>query len=153
MKAVIVYDSVYGNTELVAKSIAKALEAAGHTPRLVHVRDAKGGVEGDILMMGSPTRIGTMTGRMKRFLKRMDGGTWGGKPVAAFDTEMQGMIEKDGASAAAKMHDLARKKGVRVHTPVLKVGVSEIRGPLSPGWEAGVEAYVKEFLAAAGSWG
>lgn len=152
MKAVIVYDSVFGNTELVAKTIAKTLESSGHSPLLVRARDAKGGVEGDLLFVGSPTRIGTMTGRMRRFLKRIDSGTWGRRPVAAFDTEMQGVLEDEGASAAAKMHDIARKRGIRVYTPVLKVGVSDVKGPLSPGSEAAVEAYVKEFLAAAGSW-
>ncbi len=148
MKGVIVYDSVYGNTELVAKMIAARLEAEGHSAQLLRVRDAlKGRLEGDFMFMGSPTRLGSMTGRMRRFIKGIDWDSWGKRPVAAFDTEMDEVIAKDGASAAAKMHDLARSKGAKVHTPVLKVGVVAVRGPLSPGSEAGIGAYVSEFMS------
>lgn len=130
--------------------LARALEEAGHSAELVRARDAlKRPVSGDVLFLGSPTRFGTMTGRMKKVLRRIDPQVWGSRPVAAFDTGMQGVIDKDGASAAAKMHDIARSRGVRVHTPVLKVGVTTIRGPLSPGWEEAVRAYVMEILASA----
>lgn len=133
-----------------AEALARALEAAGHSARLIRAKGAlKERVEGDMLFIGSPTRIGSMTGRMKRFLKRMDAEQWRRKPVAAFDTEMQDVLRDDGASAAAKMHDLARSRGIKVHTPVLKVGVSGVKGPLSEGSEAAIEAYVTEFLRAA----
>lgn len=149
-KGVVVYDSVYGNTELVAKMIADALEARGHSAVLVRAKDALGSaVEGDVLFMGSPTRMGAMTGKMRKFLKRVDAARWSGKPAAAFDTEMQDVIEKDGASAAAKIHDLARSRGIKVYTPVLKVGVTGIKGPLAPGSEEAVGAYVEEFLGSA----
>ena len=148
MKGIIVYDSVYGNTELVAKGLAERLGAAGHSVQLLRARDAlKGRIEGDFLFMGSPTRLGSMTRRMRIFIKGMDWGAWGKRPVAAFDTEMVEVIAKDGASAAAKMHDLARSKGAKVHTPVLKVGVAGVRGPLSPDSDIGIEAYVNEFLS------
>lgn len=131
--------------------IARTLEAEGHTVRLVRAKAAlKGRVEGDLLFLGSPTRIGTMTGRMKKVVRRLDPDLWGRRPVAVFDTEMQGVIEAGGASAAAKMHDIARSKGINVHTPVLKVGVDGMRGPLSKGSDRAVEAYVKEVLHLAG---
>lgn len=150
MKCVVVYDSVYGNTELVAKGIAECFEAEGHSAMLLRAKDArKESLEGDMLFIGSPTRIGTMTGRTKRFIKGMDWGAWGKKPVATFDTEIQDVIAKGGAGAAAKMHDLAKSKGANVHTPVLKVGVTGIRGPLSPESGKSIEAYVKEFLESA----
>ena len=152
MKAVIVYHSVYGNTESVARMVSKSLESMGLSVELLRAKDAsKSMPEGDILIVGSPTRMGTMTGRMKRFLKRVDAGRWTGKSAATFDTEVQEVIEKNGASAAAKMHDILRAKGLRVHTPVLKVGVTGIRGPLTPGSEAVVEAYAAELLRFAGS--
>lgn len=152
MKAVIVYDSVYGNTASVADMISKSMESMGHSVELVRAKDAAHShLDGDVLIVGSPTRMGTMTGRMKRFLKKMDADPWTGKYAAAFDTEVQEVIEKNGASAAAKMHDVLRAKGLRVHTPVLKVGVTGIRGPLSAGADAVVEAYVAELLKWAGA--
>jgi hypothetical protein len=57
------------------------------------------------------------------------------------------VIDANGASAAAKIHDIARSEGFRVHTPVLKVGVQGIKGPLSSNADEIVAAYVKEFLA------
>jgi len=151
VKAVVVYDSVYGNTESVAKSIARHIEASGHTAEVLRAKDAiRANVDGELLVVGSPTRMGTMTGKMKRFLKQMDAAPLKGSTVAAFDTEVQDVIEKNGASAAAKMHDIARSRGLKVHTPVLKVGVTGIRGPLAQGWEASVEAYVVELLRSAG---
>ena len=132
-----------------AEEIARALEAEGHSVRLVRAKAAlKERLEGDMLFLGSPTRIGSMTGRMKKFLKRMDPGPWRDRPVATFDTEMQDVMEKDGASAAAKMRDIARSRGLTVHLPVLKVGVAGVKGPLSPGSERAVDAHVSEFLRA-----
>ncbi|MEW5748033.1 MAG: flavodoxin domain-containing protein [Candidatus Thermoplasmatota archaeon] len=149
-KGTIVYDSVYGNTELVARMLAQVLEEEGHSAEVVRAKDAlRRPVTGDILFLGSPTRLGTMTGRMRKVVSRLDPEAWGGRSVAAFDTGMQGIIDEDGASAAAKMHDIARSRGVRVHTPVLKVGVVSIRGPLSPRWEDMVRAYVREVLSSA----
>jgi len=98
------------------------------------------------MFVGSPTRIGSMTRRTRKFLEGMDWAPWGKKPVAVFDTELEEVIEKDGASAASKMHDLAKSKGARVHTPVLKVGVTGTKGPLSADSDRVIEAYVKEFL-------
>jgi flavodoxin len=150
VRGVIVYDSVYGNTEQVARMLAGAFEAEGHPARLVRAKDAlRQPVSGDFLVLGSPTRFGTMTGRMKKVVRSLDPAAWGQRPVAAFDTEMQGIIDKDGASAAAKIHDVARSKGIRVHTPVLKVGVVTIRGPLSPDSEKLIGAYVREFVSVA----
>ncbi len=133
-----------------AKTIARTLEAAGHLVRLTRVKDAlKTQAEGDILFVGSPTRIGTMTGRTRKLLEHMDVGPWRGKPVVAFDTEAQELLKGSGGGAAAKIHDLAVSRGLTVHTPVLRVGVSRIKGPLSTGSEGLVEAYVKEFLRSA----
>ena len=133
-----------------AKAIARTLEAAGHPVRLMRVKDAlKTQAEGDTLFVGSPTRIGTMTGRTWKLLKNMDVGPWRGKPVVAFDTEAQELLKGSGGGAAARIHDLAVSRGLTVHTPVLRVGVSGIKGPLSTGSEGLVEAYVKEFLRSA----
>ncbi len=148
MKGIIVYDSVYGNTELAAKRIAESLEAEGHSAEVIHVKEAgRHRTEGDILFIGSPTRMGGMTRGARRFVKGFDKAYWGTRPVAAFDTEMVEVIQKEGASAAAKIHDLARTRGVKVFSPVLKVGVTGIRGPLADGADEVIGAYVKEFVA------
>lgn len=148
MKCLVVYDSVYGNTKRVAESIADVLGRSGHAVQVLEVRDAiKSKLDADLMFIGSPTRMGDMTRKTRRFLKGIGAASWGQRPVAAFDTEMAEVIRNNGASAAAKIYDLARSKGMRVHTPVLKIGVTGMKGPLSPDAGAMIEAYVAEVLA------
>lgn len=150
MRCLVVYDSAYGNTRGVAELIGERLRARGHDAQVLHARDAaKVETDFDMLFVGSPTRMGTMTRKTRRFLRKLDVGRWGQRLVVAFDTEMAEVIRDNGASAAAKIHDLARSRGMRVHTPVLKVGVKGMRGPLADDAGETVEAYVAEVLAAA----
>jgi flavorubredoxin len=148
MNGMVVYDSVYGNTKTVAEVIAKTLASEGHTAEVVHVREAPERIpEAAFLFVGSPTRVGTMTRKTRKLLKAISEEAIRGKPLAAFDTEGEAVIKANGASAAAKIHDLAKSKGAKVHTPVLKVGVSGIKGPLSPNAEEIIRSYVREFVS------
>jgi flavodoxin len=85
MKALVVYDSEYGNTQQVAKAIA---EAIGGGTRYLDVDDARQASleELDLLVVGSPTQGGRPTKATQAFLKglpRLDG-----TAVAAFDTRI-----------------------------------------------------------------
>lgn len=89
MKAMVVYDSVYGNTEKVARAIASALEAGAE----VQVKAAGdvnmeqlGGI--DLLVVGSPTQAFNMIAGSKEFLKSLTAQALKGMKVAAFDTRI-----------------------------------------------------------------
>jgi flavodoxin len=89
MKTVIVYDSVYGNTEQIAKTIAQAigttdeveLRRAGDVPSM-NMRSI------DLLIVGSPTQGGRPTPAVQAFLKQIPASVLGNVGVAAFDTRL-----------------------------------------------------------------
>jgi flavodoxin len=85
MKALVVYDSQYGNTQRVAQAIA---EAIGNDTRYVDVDDAR--LEDletlDLLVVGSPTQGGRPTKATQTFLKQLP--SLEGKEAGAFDTRI-----------------------------------------------------------------
>jgi flavodoxin len=89
MKALVIYDSVFGNTEKVAQSIGSALAAAGETETIRVASASLQKLEGiDLLVVGSPTRKFSPTKGVTRFLKRLPAGSLSGVKVAAFDTRV-----------------------------------------------------------------
>lgn len=89
MKALVVYDSVYGNTEKIARRIAVGLEDAAEV-RAVPVAEVKADdLKGlDLLLVGSPTQAFGMIAGPKAFFKNLPAGAIKGVKVAAFDTRM-----------------------------------------------------------------
>ena len=90
MKALVIYDSFFGNTEKVAKAIGGALGE----PKDVSVsrvsemnRDLLKDLE--LLIVGSPTRAFSATPAIKTLVKSLHGGILEGVKVSAFDTRMK----------------------------------------------------------------
>lgn len=85
MKALVVYDSVFGNTEKVAQTMGEALGA-----QALRVGDVKAEhVTGlDVLVVGSPTRAFSPTPAIKRWVSGLPSRSLQGVKVAAFDTRM-----------------------------------------------------------------
>jgi Flavodoxin len=63
MKAVVVYESMYGNTHEVAQHIAEGLRASKVEVEVLHVGAATGDVvrAADLLIVGGPTHVHAMT--------------------------------------------------------------------------------------------
>jgi flavodoxin I len=89
MKALVLYDSVFGNTEKVAQAIAAALGSPDEVACL-RVRDANHEkLQGlSLLVVGSPTRGFRPTAALSKFLKNIPSGGLAGMKVAAFDTRI-----------------------------------------------------------------
>ena len=85
MKALVVYDSQFGNTEAVAKAIGEALDAEVMKVGAVSP-DAL--IRLDLLIAGAPTQAGRPTGAMKQFLADLPAKALEGVDVAAFDTRL-----------------------------------------------------------------
>jgi flavodoxin len=89
MKSLVIYDSMYGNTEKIAQAIGKALQTRGDT-RVVSVKEANldllKGI--DLLLVGSPTQAFNPLPAVKNFLKSLPKGSLAGMKVVAFDTRM-----------------------------------------------------------------
>jgi len=89
MKALVVYDSFFGNTERIARSIGNALgrpEDVG----IIQVGNVRPeqltGLK--LLIVGSPTRAFRPSPAVKNFLKSIPKNGLNGVKVAAFDTRM-----------------------------------------------------------------
>jgi flavodoxin len=87
MKAMVVYDSVFGNTGKVAQAIGEALGSPEEV-EVVQVGDARPEqVEGlTLLIVGSPTQQFSPTGAIANFVKGIPRNGLEGVKVAAFDT-------------------------------------------------------------------
>jgi menaquinone-dependent protoporphyrinogen IX oxidase len=150
MKGIVVYDTSYGNTKKIAETIADTLRDSGIEVDLFYVKDVKklSGRDYDFLVLGSPTKFGTMSFTIKRFLGKFKD-DWAGKPFAAFDTENPENIERSQAenkewSAAEKIADKLKEKKMKQLLPVLKALVMGQKGPLVDGEVNRTKNYARE---------
>lgn len=129
MKGVIVYDTTHGNTKKIAETITETLKESGIEVDLLHVKDVKklDAKDYDFLILGSPTRIGTMSFAVKGFIGGLKSEELMNKPFAAFDTELPDVIEKQKATAAEKIAERLREKKMNQLLPVLKTAVLGIK--------------------------
>jgi flavodoxin len=129
MKSIVIYDSQYGNTERIARSIRDVLAEQGDVT-LVRVADYNPamltGVE--LLLVSSPTQKFRPTDAIKGFLKGIPAGTLKGLRVAAFDTRLTQenidatpilphFVKLFGYAAEAIGKELQKKGGVLVLPP------------------------------------
>ena len=143
MKILLVYDSVFGNTEKVAHAIADGLRGKGLV-ELIRPDGASperlAGV--DLLVVGSPTRGFRPTEGLTALLKGLRPGALQGVRVAAFDTRILASDIKQaalrfmvnvGGYAAAKIADRLSKAGAALVAPPEGFYVEDTEGPLKPG--------------------
>jgi flavodoxin len=157
VKVVIAVDSIYGNTRLVGEALKEEIENAGHEVELINLRkEFRVPSGGDMLFVGSPTRVAKMTGRSKRFVKKLDVKSWSGKTLVAFDTHMpipdDPEERKKGLKwvepgAAGKLSTLAASRGLKTHSPPLRCVVSDMKGPVAPGELEKAREYARQLLA------
>jgi flavodoxin len=139
MKGIVIYDTSHGNTKKIAETITETLKASEIEVDLFHVKDAKlSAKDYNFLVLGSPTKFGTMSFAIKFFLGKVKSEEWVNKPFAAFDTENpenveQSRIQNKEWSAAEKIAVKLKEKNMRQLLPVLKALVLGQKGPLVDG--------------------
>jgi menaquinone-dependent protoporphyrinogen IX oxidase len=151
MKGIVVYDTSYGNTKKIAETIAEALRESGIEVDLFDVKDVKklSAKDYDFLVLGSPTRFGTMSFAIRGFLGKVKTEEWMSKPFASFDTENPENIERARSerkewSAAEKISEKLRDKKMNELLPVLKAVVLGQKGPLKEGEIARTKDFTRE---------
>jgi flavodoxin len=115
MNTLVVYDSVYGNTEIVARSIAQAIdsEISGEV-RVLRVGQVTPDdwETADLLILGSPTHGAMATEAVQALLARMGPQAREGARAATFDTRLTWrFLERWGGFAAPKIADTLKEKG------------------------------------------
>jgi flavodoxin len=149
MKVVVVYDSVYGNTEIVARAIAAALPGDVRAQRVGQVQ-ASDLESADLLILGSPTHGALPTQAIQALIERIGPPAREGARLATFDTRLTwGFLERWGGFAAPKMADPLQAKGwtlVGAAGGFLVKGLK--KGPLKRGEAERAAAWAKELVEA-----
>jgi menaquinone-dependent protoporphyrinogen IX oxidase len=155
-RAIVIYDTSFGNTRRIAETIAATLNEDGIETDVFSIKKVKklSGNDYNFLALGSPTRYGTMSFAIKFFLGKIKSEEWMNKPFVAFDTENPENVEKSRAenknwSAAEKIAEKLREKKMNQLLPVLKALVqsSGLKGPLVEGEIERTKKYAKEIAA------
>jgi len=149
MKGIVVYDTSYGNTKKIAETIVETLKESGIEVDLFDVKDVKklSAKDYNFLILGSPTRFGTMSFAIRGFLGKVKSEEWMNKPFAAFDTENPENVEKKQGSAAEKIAEKLIEKKINQLLPVLKAFVHEMKGPLVEGEVERTKEYARSLAA------
>jgi flavodoxin len=115
MNTVIIYDSLYGNTELLARTIGDAVSGDLKVARVGDATPSELASFG-LVIIGSPTQGGRPTQAMQEYLGRLP--SLGGAKVAAFDTRLTNRWVKVFGFAADKIAAaLKAREGVLVAEP------------------------------------
>jgi flavodoxin len=143
MKTMVVYDSVFGNTEKVAQAIARGLEAGGDVEILPVNRLSVDQLRGlNFLVVGSPTRGFRPTEDLAKFLNSLGNNDLQELKVAAFDTRIAletisssvfRFIVDKGGYAANTIAKLLQAKGGKLVAPAEGFFVTGEQGPLKDG--------------------
>ncbi len=149
MKGIVVYDTSYGNTKKIAETITETLKESGVDANLFDVKDVKklSAKDYDFLVLGSPTRFGTMSFSIRGFLGKVKSEEWMNKPFAAFDTENPENVEKKQGSASEKIAEKLIEKKMNQIVPVLKALVIQMKGPIVEGEIERTKEYARELAA------
>jgi flavodoxin len=88
-KALVIYDSKFGNTEKIAKALAAGMQEQGIAAECAKVEeiDIDKLTEYDLLAVGGPTHGRTASKPMRALLEKFDRGNVTGKKAFAFDTK------------------------------------------------------------------
>ena len=159
MKAMVVYDSVFGNTEKIAQAIGRAL-GSPEDVEIVQVGNVKSEQLAGLtlLIVGSPTRQFSPTGATTSFLKNIPRNGLKGVKVTAFDTRFTvsavekvrilAFFVKIFGYAAEPSADRLEKKGAELAVPPEGFYVSDTEGPLLEGELERAADWAKQIIAA-----
>jgi len=143
MRILVVYDSVLGNTQFVARPVGEAFRSPADVA-VIRVTDVRPEqlARLKILMVGSPARGFKPPQAIADFLKRIPTHGIKGVQVAAFETQLPTsdiessalrLLVRTGGYAAKSMVDRLEKKGGELLLPPEESMVEGGKGPLKEG--------------------
>ncbi len=158
MGTMVIYDSLYGNTELIAQAIGNALRQMGEV-QVVRIGDLKAeqlsGVA--LLVVGSPTQQFRPTAAMRNFLAHLPKNGLKGVKVAAFDTRLTlaeiektpplPFFERIFGYAEKRLVKQLRNKGGELVLPGEGFYVQGMKGPLVEGEAVRAEQWARKLFA------
>ena len=147
MKALIVYDSVYGNTEKIARAIAEAITPSDEV-KVLRAGEANPSelASIDLLIVGSPTHAGRPTPAIQDLLNKVPKLSLQGINVAAFDTRIPTKLVRVFGYAAGRIANNLKKKGSTLIASPEGFFVTGGQGPLKEGELERAAAWAKGIL-------
>jgi len=132
MKALVVYDSLYGNTEKIARAIGGAITGEVKILRVGEVTPSELKTI-DLFIVGSPTQGGRPTPTIRDFLNKVPEPSLKGINVTAFDTRVSTKLVRIFGYAAGKIARSLKTKGGTLIVSPEGFFVKGTRGPLIEG--------------------
>jgi len=134
VKVLVVYDTKYGNTKLVAEKIMEGIgEVEGIETAISDAEetDPKKAADYDAILIGSPTHFGGPVRGINKFIDKLGKLDLKAKWVAVFDTYLGEDFEK----AVKKMEKRIGEKvpGLKLITSGLSIRVDDMKGPVTDG--------------------
>jgi len=131
MKALIVYDTKYGNTQKVAELIGEGYKSIADNETVIEnvsEIDLHQKENYDLIIIGSPNHVGSYTGKIKKFIKGLRDSNIQGSSYAVFDT----YLGKDFEKATKKMEKLVEKilPNLKRLSSGLSIKVGGMKGPI-----------------------
>jgi flavodoxin I len=133
MKVLVVYDSVYGNTEQIAKAIAGAIPAGGAKALRVGEANLNDLAAIDLLIIGSPVQGGRATPALQEFLDKIPATSLKTVKAASFDTRLSTKWVGIFGYAAGKIADSLKEKGATLLAAPQPFYVKGKEGPVKEG--------------------
>ena len=162
MKALIIYDSVFGNTGKVAQAIGETISTnlQGQAQTLQVAKVTQEQLQGlQLLVVGSPTRGFRPTEAITKLLSEMSKQQLDGVQVAAFDTRilletidskaLRFIVDKGGYAASSIAKNLQKKGGDLIADPEGFLVTGE-QGPLKEGELERAETWAQKLTSKLG---
>jgi flavorubredoxin len=135
VKVLVVYDTKYGNTEIVAEKIVEGLrEVKGIETDIVNVKkvDVEKAANSDAVLIGSPNHARRPARGITSFIDKLGKLDLKTKWAAVFDTQGGGNAFEQ---VVKKMEERIREKVPRLKliTPGLSIRVTGMKGPIAEG--------------------
>jgi flavodoxin I len=144
MGVLIVYDSVYGNTEKIARAIGSAIDGE---VKLVRVNEANltdlNSVE--MLIVGSPTQGGRPTKAIQSFIDNIPEDAVKGVKLLTFDTRFSNKLVGIFGNAASRIANVLKTRGANLVLPAEGFFVKGEKGPLKDGEIDRAASWAKKF--------
>ncbi|KUM42304.1 flavodoxin domain-containing protein [Arthrobacter sp. EpRS71] len=146
MKALVIYDSGFGNTKSIAEAIATGLSSLNAKVLPVGQLRPEDISSGDLLVVGSPINGWRPTQKTMEALSRLGSRGLAGVVAAGFDTRVKLFIHGD---AARKITKTLKEAGASTISKPMAFYVKGTEGPLLDGEMSRATAWGEELLSIA----
>jgi len=133
---IIIYDSWFGNTQVVAETIAKGInEIEKKTVHIKKIEDTAPNdvLDYDIILIGSPNHMGGPTRKVKKFIDNLGKLKIDDKQIAVFDTYVRKNVHIGKTVRKMEKRISENLSDLKIMTDGLSIQVKGVRGPLEKG--------------------